>query len=77
MRCDIRDERKLKLMRNEVPCGKLPKVRFDGRRSPFSTARSDGGPKGSKLVGCARPEVFWEIGSTSTKLSMVTQSKSC
>ena len=63
--------RKLKLMRNEVPCGKLPKARSDGRRSPFFTARSDGGLKASRSVDCAQPEVSWEIGSTSTGLSNI------
>lgn len=65
MRCDIRDERKLKLMRNEAPCSKLPKARSDGRHSPFSMARSDGGLKEFKSVDCARRGVCWEIGSTS------------
>jgi hypothetical protein len=63
--CEVKDERKLKLMRNEAPCGKLPKARSGGRHSPFSTARSDGGLKESKSVDCARREVCWEIGSTS------------
>ena len=57
--------RKLKLIRNEVPCGKLPKVRFDGRHFLSSTARNDVGPKVYKLVDCVRPEVFWAIGSIS------------
>lgn len=60
--------RKLKLMRNEVPCGKLPKARSDGRRSPFSTARNDGGQRASKSVDCAQPEVSWGTGSTSMKV---------
>ena len=77
MWCEVMDGRKLKLMRNEVPCGKPLKVRSDGQHSLFFTAKNDGGPKGFKLVGCDRPGVCWETGSTSMKLSMVTQSKFC
>jgi hypothetical protein len=63
--CKVKDERKLKLMRNEAPCGKLPKARSGGRHFPSSTARSDGGLKESKLVDCARRGACWETGSTS------------
>ena len=52
-------------MRNEVPCGKLPKARSDGRHSPFSTARNDGGLKEFRSVVCAQLGVCWGTGSTS------------
>lgn len=73
--CEVMDARKLKLMRNEAPCAKLPKARSDGRRSLFSMARNDGVPKEFKLVDCARLGVCWETGSTSMRLSIIRLSK--
>ena len=56
---------KLRLMWNEVPCGKPLKVRSDGRHSPSSTAKSGGDPKECRSVDCAQPEACWGTGSTS------------
>jgi hypothetical protein len=75
--CGARDERKLKLMRNEALCGKLPKARSDGRHFRFSTAKSDGGLKEFKSVDCARRGVCWEIGSTSTRRREIRMSMTC
>jgi hypothetical protein len=63
--CCIDETKLLKLMWNEVLSAKLQKVKYDGRHSPSSTAKSDGDPKAFKWVDCAQPEAYWGTGSIS------------
>ena len=55
---------------SQAPSDKPPKAKSAGRPSPFSTARSVGGPRAFRSEGSSPREVCWATGSIRISMSM-------